>query len=229
MTPDEVGFKITPELHKEALDVDYGIDLGRKMAEIDEFGIHNSRGFRRQGPIEISQARHEGRPIGLVMADLDGLKAVNDEHGHPEGDKMINRARTAWRDIAEEFDVDIMVGRVGGDEFAALVFGDEEQTKLVAEEFERRYKTNGNENAEDFNKKTTTSIGYANISDEIRDFSSLMAAADKKLYEHKVAKLGELGRKDKLALLAARGIIKLFTKKRLRDAPKYWRKMGLLD
>ncbi|HEX5798301.1 MAG TPA: GGDEF domain-containing protein [Candidatus Saccharimonadales bacterium] len=217
--------------HEIALGMNEGVDIGRNMAEIDEYGIRNSGGFRREGPIEVAQAQYSGEPLGLVMTDLDGLKAINDELGHPEGDKIINRARSVWRDIAEESEVRIAVGRVGGDEFAAIVHGDAEQTRSIAEEFEKRYRgyVEDPKNEELRKRGVTTSIGYANLSDETNTFAELMRKADERMYVNKIDKLGELRRRDRLALLAARGIISLFTNKRLRDAPKYWRKMGVLD
>lgn len=221
----------TAEIQSEAINVDEGVDMGRAMAEIDEFGIRSSGAFRRQGPIEVAQAKYAGRPLGLVMTDLDGLKAINDDLGHPEGDKIINRARSVWRDIVEESEISIIVGRVGGDEFAALVRGDEEQTRLVAEEFEKRYRGYVDEPKNDELRKrgVTTSVGYSNLSKEITDFSHLMGASDKDLYKNKVDKLGELSKRDRLCLRMARLAIKLSSKKRLREAPKYWRMLGVLD
>ena len=211
--------------------MDEGVDIGRAGAEIDEYGIRNNHAFRRDGPIDVAQARHAGKPLGVVLADIDGLKYVNDKYGHPEGDKLIDRAKTVWQEIADEFDVPITVGRIGGDEFGALVHGNKIQTRKVAEEFEKRYQgkieAQGHLGPEDID--CTTSIGFAMLSEETDSFAKLMREADEQMYKNKIEKLGELNRREKLALLAARGIIKLFTKKRLRDAPKYWRKMGILD
>lgn len=204
---------------------------GREAAEIDEFGIYSNDRFRNQGPKEVSQANQSGRPLGLVMADLDGLKAINDELGHSAGDEIINRARLVFQGMVAESEIPLTVGRVGGDEFAILVHGNENQTRIVAREFERRYQgyAADPENEKLKEKDITTSIGYANLSKNVSSFSELMRAADRRLYENKVGKLGELSRRDRLCLLAARGMVKLSSKKRLRDAPKYWRQMGVLD
>lgn len=223
---------ITPELHSEALFVDQGVEIGRAKAEKDEFGVYLDSAFRREASIKVSQEKYAGRPAGLAMADLDGLKAVNDDLGHPVGDSLIIGAKTILRDMMADEEVpDFIAGRVGGDEFAMLVFGDEEQTGFVAKEFQKRYRelVEEPENGKLKERGVALSIGHSNLSDEIKDLSGLMRIADERLYDNKVSKLGELSRRERLALLAARGIIKLFTKKRLRDAPKLWRKMGVLD
>lgn len=209
-----------------------GFNEGRARAEIDEFGVYNSGGFRREGPMKVSQAQYNGNPAGLVMADLDGLKAVNDELGHPVGDGLIIRAKAILRDMMADPELpDFMSGRVGGDEFAMLVYGDEEQTRQVAEEFEQRYRSNVEEpeNGELKERGVALSVGYSTLSEEIKDFSGLMKASDINMYENKVAKLGELNIRDELCLKMARWMIKLSSKKRLRDAPKYWRILGVLD
>lgn len=226
----------TAEIQAEAIARNEGYDDGRAAAEIDEFGIYNSGPFRRDGPAAVTKARNTGEPLGLVLTDSDGLKAINDELGHAEGDKIIDKAKYVWQDIVKEFatrGIRVIVGRIGGDEFAARVHGDEEQTRLVAEEFEKRYRGYVDEpkNRELRKRGITTSVGYANLSEEITDFSALMHASDKNMYENKVAKLGELSRRDKLCLLAAKKLIELSSpkKRRLRDAPKYWRMLGVLD
>lgn len=217
--------------HELAIEANDGYDLGRAAAEIDEYGIRNNTGFRREAELQTSQAIYRGDSVGVIMADLDGLKAVNDELGHPMGDTVIKRAKIVIRDMMEESDMPMLAGRVGGDEFAILCHGDEEQIRQIAEEFRNRYRDFVEEpgNGELKDRKLAFSLGHANLSDEVKDFSDLMRKSDEEMYKDKVGKLGELSRRDKLCLMAARGLVKLSTKKRLRDAPKYWRMLGVLD
>jgi diguanylate cyclase (GGDEF)-like protein len=84
-------------------------------------------GNRRAFDLALASAlgdRHRTRPLVLVLADLDGLKQVNDEHGHLAGDQVLIAVATALsgalRDMLRASD---RVYRIGGDEFAALVFG----------------------------------------------------------------------------------------------------------
>ena len=68
-------------------------------------------------------------PVGIVVADLDDLKKVNDSLGHSSGDEMI---RTVARLLAEAFRGDDSVCRIGGDEFAVLLPGADEAAVAAA-------------------------------------------------------------------------------------------------
>lgn len=87
-------------------------------------GMYNRNGFNTMTPEMISEAREKGKDILLVMADLNGLKYVNDNFGHSEGDALIKSAGRAISGthiggscIEKNF-------RIGGDEFVKVVFGD---------------------------------------------------------------------------------------------------------
>jgi diguanylate cyclase (GGDEF)-like protein len=58
-----------------------------------------------------------GRPLGLVMLDLDGFKHLNDTRGHKEGDRVLRETAALIADRLRAID---MAARLGGDEFAAL-------------------------------------------------------------------------------------------------------------
>lgn len=60
------------------------------------------------------------RPVSIIIADMDGLKLVNDHVGHPEGSKMLCQAAIILRNSLNSADC---IARMGGDEFAALVPG----------------------------------------------------------------------------------------------------------
>jgi diguanylate cyclase (GGDEF)-like protein len=89
------------------------IDLRR--AQRDELtGVHTrgvGQAFLEQ---EIARARRSGEPFVLAFVDVDGLKQVNDRHGHPAGDALLRRVARALRSKVRSYDA---VVRWGGDEF----------------------------------------------------------------------------------------------------------------
>ncbi|MFT7722183.1 MAG: GGDEF domain-containing protein [Roseateles sp.] len=67
----------------------------------------------------LAQSRASRLPVCLMLCDMDGFKAVNDELGHPEGDALLVRFAAQLRDTLRQGD---LAGRLGGDEFAVLMF-----------------------------------------------------------------------------------------------------------
>jgi diguanylate cyclase (GGDEF)-like protein/PAS domain S-box-containing protein len=64
--------------------------------------------------------RHQDGPVAVLFADLDGFKAVNDRHGHHVGDQVLMAVARRMRGAVTGSD---LVGRIGGDEFAIVLFG----------------------------------------------------------------------------------------------------------
>jgi diguanylate cyclase (GGDEF)-like protein len=81
-------------------------------------GLYNDRHFAERGAEELSRARRQELPLGVLMIDFDGFKAINDVHGHPFGDHVLATFATALRSRLRDFDV---AARMGGDEFAVLL------------------------------------------------------------------------------------------------------------
>jgi diguanylate cyclase (GGDEF)-like protein len=78
-------------------------------------GLYNRAYF----DTELERAAHGRKfPVSIIMADLDGLKAVNDSAGHEAGDQLISSAAEILR---ESFRGDDVVARIGGDEFAVIM------------------------------------------------------------------------------------------------------------
>jgi diguanylate cyclase (GGDEF)-like protein len=80
-------------------------------------GLPNRRAFEERLPTELARAARSGRPLALVLLDLDGFKGVNDRLGHPAGDEVLRqvaRILDASRTADDCF-------RIGGDEFAILM------------------------------------------------------------------------------------------------------------
>ena len=83
-------------------------------------GLRNHRAFQEDLARELQRVGRTGIPMALVMLDLDGLKAINDQLGHQVGDERIQGLADAIRDSRRATDVGY---RVGGDEFAVILPG----------------------------------------------------------------------------------------------------------
>ncbi len=89
------------------------------LALVDELtGLANRRGFAFFAEAEVARARREKQNHVVVFADIDGLKQINDAHGHAAGDVAIRVVAQAFKSILRESDI---VARWGGDEFVALI------------------------------------------------------------------------------------------------------------
>jgi diguanylate cyclase (GGDEF)-like protein len=93
--------------------------LVQRQAVTDELtGLANRRRFLSQLETEITRSRRSGSPLGIIVADLDDFKRINDTHGHEAGDEALCRFAEILTTIAR--DVDLAV-RLGGEEFAVLL------------------------------------------------------------------------------------------------------------
>jgi len=152
----------------------------RSLALLDELtGLHNRRGFMLFADQELTRARRYGRETALVFADLDDLKAINDEHGHAGGDLAIRAMANALRSIVRESDI---VARWAGDEFVVLLL---ESSALSVEEFGDRLRTALELQSIALPFAVRASIGTSTLEDGI---SEALERADAALYQAKHAR-----------------------------------------
>jgi diguanylate cyclase (GGDEF)-like protein len=81
--------------------------------------VLNRRGFERELKRSLAYAKRYGTSAALIYVDLDGFKPVNDRHGHTAGDAVLRAVAAALTRSVRASDV---VARVGGDEFALLLW-----------------------------------------------------------------------------------------------------------
>jgi diguanylate cyclase (GGDEF)-like protein len=142
----------------------------RVLAERDFLtGLPNTRSFEAA----IGRRLDAGRPFALLIGDMDGLKRINDEHGHSAGNDTLQRLAQA---LGGALGTDDDVARVGGDEFAVL-------TGARSSE-EARGKAGRLEQAA--LPEAAITFGWASFPLEGENALSLYRAADERLYARKL-------------------------------------------
>ena len=156
-------------------------------------GILNRRGFAREVQRAIAFNARYGTPVSLIVFDLDGLKAVNDRRGHEAGDAFIIGVA---RLLAERLRASDIVARIGGDEFAALLWHAEPVAALARA---RALQTELDGTAVAYGHACScveislrVSVGVASLTAE-GGVEAALARADEALYADKAARGGARG------------------------------------
>ena len=138
-------------------------------------------------------ARQTGRPLCLVMLDLDHFKRVNDTHGHAAGDLVLRECAAIASLVVGQAGV---LGRIGGEEFlillpdtglaAALALAETLRATVAEHGFELPAGDAGDvSGGSRVLHRQTVSLGVAVWADDMTDVSQLMAEADRGLYQSK--------------------------------------------
>jgi diguanylate cyclase (GGDEF)-like protein/putative nucleotidyltransferase with HDIG domain len=143
-------------------------------------GCLNRRGFEDAFDLELDRAKRTGTSVALVICDLDRFKQLNDEHGHPTGDRVLVEVAYVLARCKRRIDT---VSRVGGEEFTLLLPGaDGEGGFIAAERLRQALKTTLPE-AVGFD--LTASFGVAAYPADGRTAATILSAADQALYAAK--------------------------------------------
>lgn len=158
------------------------LDRLRAQATIDPLtGCHNRRGFDELIGVEFSRAQRYGRPLALVLFDIDHFKRVNDDFGHEAGDQALQRI---GRTIRHAFRATDSASRYGGEEFA-LLFPEtpKDESARLAERL--RVLIESMLPTEEVPRSLTASFGVACYPDDADSVAELIRAADRVLYRAK--------------------------------------------
>lgn len=174
----EHRFATTQKAHKEE------VEALRQLADTDPLtGLLNRRSF-----LSVAEGALQGTrstdSLGILMADIDHFKAVNDTYGHVAGDAVI---RYVAATIGANLRVQDRVARFGGEEFVALLMAvDEAGTLALAE----RIRASINSEAVRFEGRdirVSISIGAAIADPSDRDLDAIIERADMALYDAKTS------------------------------------------
>ena len=145
-------------------------------------GLYNRRFFSLRLEEELSRYRRFNHPVSVVLLDLDGFKAVNDEFGHTVGDDTLREIAQILMKHSRGINV---VSRYGGDEFAVLLV---ETSKAGARLYADRIREVVAKYPFSHGKVITSSFGVASLpDDEAGTAEDLFRAADEALYAAKRA------------------------------------------
>ena len=144
-------------------------------------GLLNRRAFDLEFGRQCDRAERSGLPLALAMFDLDHFKQVNDRHGHAVGDQVL-------RDFAALLERELRNGdtlaRVGGEEFAVVLFGvDLGDAVAFSARIGRELQARGSGDV----PPLSASAGVAALSDADRSPAALLLVADRALYAAKAA------------------------------------------
>jgi two-component system, cell cycle response regulator len=178
--------ELEPDLLMRALS--FAIERQRMLLVLQQLSLNddltnllNRRGFLALANQQIKIAQRADWESMLMFADLDGLKDINDNYGHPEGDRAL---RAAANILKETFRASDLIARLGGDEFVVLAInfsnsGIKTITKRLQENIERY-------NVQNKLYDLSMSFGVARFNSQNKlSLEELIAQADEALYAHK--------------------------------------------
>lgn len=127
-----------------------------------------------------AEAERHQTPLSFLMADIDHFKAINDQYGHPAGDKALSAVAHLIRENTRKGDV---VARYGGEEFAvAMSYTTHEQALVVAEKVRFAIAEACIDIGTGEDIRITVSIGGASFPDDAQEPDRLIELADSALY-----------------------------------------------
>ena len=145
-------------------------------------GLGNLRALQRQLANLIDSHKRYSHPFGLLIMDIDGLKRINDSHGHQAGDRVLMQVGMSLRRSIRSVDT---AARIGGDEFCVLL--PQQELKSAAKLAARLATAVEEEVAAPGEPPVTISIGVASSPEHGVDAETLVDTADRAMYRAKAA------------------------------------------
>ncbi len=159
----------------------------RSLSMLDELtGLYNRRGFLRLAEQHMKLANRTKRALLLMLVDVDGLKRINDTHGHAMGDQALKEAGEVLRGTFRTSDV---IARIGGDEFAVIAIdAAKHSTDVLTRRLTEKLAAANARPGRAF--KLALSVGIVGLEPtQESSLEQVMTLADQALYEQKRQKL----------------------------------------
>ncbi|PXX46926.1 GGDEF domain-containing protein [Undibacterium pigrum] len=154
------------------------------IAEHDQLtALLNRRAFNERAANLLARLSEQTRPVAVLMLDIDKFKDVNDTYGHAGGDRvLVAFARIASAGLRN---ID-MLGRIGGEEFAAVLPGcGQKEAAKIAQRIRSKLADTSIDLGDGQQITVTVSIGVSFAQQAIPDIEALLLVADKALYRAK--------------------------------------------
>ena len=146
-------------------------------------GLPNTRAVFRKLETELQRAQREGETVAVLFMDLNNLKPVNDCFGHAAGDTLLLEVGRALKCCLRPYD---FLGRVGGDEFLAIVPGvAQDQLSGKIQVLKSAIATTAFRVEKDATIHTSVSVGAAVYPADAAEAEDLVYLSDKRMYEDK--------------------------------------------
>jgi diguanylate cyclase (GGDEF)-like protein len=144
-------------------------------------GLYNRQGFNAAIDGELDKPVNFGKQLTVIMLDIDGLKAINDNHGHDAGDKAIAKGASALKEACPP---DAYCVRYGGDEMFALIIGEYNSNEIISRIYSLLEECSKNE---EFEIKASCGAFSQPITQDM-DLTKVIKRADEEMYEIKKAR-----------------------------------------
>jgi two-component system cell cycle response regulator len=185
LTPGDrirVGSYVAKYLGAGDVETAYHAELHRRATTDELTGLPNRATFEGWLSREVGYARRDGRPLSLLLVDIDHFKRVNDERGHAAGDRVL-------REVAQRLHAAVrgedLLARVGGEEFGVLLPGADITAATEVAERIRSHVRAGPIDLTEGSVAVTVSAGAVALDPHDDDELSLVSRADLRLYEAK--------------------------------------------
>lgn len=153
----------------------------RTLADLDQLThLPNRRAFLEAAHAKMHELQRKNAPCAVLMLDIDHFKSVNDRYGHAAGDAVLAHFGILLRDCLRDEDV---LGRLGGEEFAALLpAATQQEAHAAAQRIRQRFASAALAVGTQPLLQCTVSVGLAVESHARSHFDTLLAQADQALY-----------------------------------------------